>query len=290
VILPSASEIQGLPNIRYYLFNVVYVRHKLHRKGRLMTPAQCRAARAMLNWSQDDLEIAARVSKKTIADFERDHRSQQSRTIEAIEVALTAHGIIFIPQNGAGEGVRKRSSMPRLFRREDVGYRQWVAFAFDYKQNRITGFILYEALSSIALADIEPLAAFDRDAARILMCAAEKFDNNELDHEGQVLIRRGALAPVEFDASIEADPKQRVPLHLICRRSFVSSNGTHIEAIDYSGFRTLTASGKSKLFLKLRAGDADQDAFDVTSEATAGAFIVSERNREDSSASLKRGK
>jgi transcriptional regulator with XRE-family HTH domain len=255
-----------------------------------MTPAQCRAARAMLNWSQNDLETAARVSKKTIADFERDQRSQQSRTIEAIEVALTAHGIIFIPQNGAGEGVRKRASMPRLFRRDDVGHREWVAFAFDYKQNRITGFILYETLSSTALADIEPIAAFDRDVARILMCAAEKFDNNELDHEGQVFIRQGDLAPVEFDPSIEADPKQRVPLHLICRRPFVSSNGTHIEAIDYTGFRTLTASGIAKLFLKLRVGDADHDAIDVTLEAANGAFIMSERNGEDAPASSKKRK
>src|SRR5260370_8552348 len=117
-----------------------------------MTPAQCRAARALLNWSQNDLEIAARVSKKTIADFERDQRSQQARTIEAIEVALTAHGIIFIPQNGGGEGVRKRSSMPRLFSRYDVGHPEGVAFGFDSKQNRITGFITSHPLTSIPLA------------------------------------------------------------------------------------------------------------------------------------------
>jgi transcriptional regulator with XRE-family HTH domain len=255
-----------------------------------MTPSQCRAARALLNWSQDDLEIAARVSKKTIADFERDQRSQQSRTIEAIEVALTAHGIIFIPQNGEGEGVRKRSSMPRLFRREDVGHREWVAFIFEYKQNRITGFIRYQALSSIALAGIEPLAAFDRNVARILMCAAEKFDNNDLIPEGRVLIVRGELAPIEFDPSTEADPEQRVSLHLICRRPFLSSNGTQIEAVDYNGFRTVTASGTSKLFLKLRAGDADHDAIDITSEAAAGAFIMSERDGEGSSASSKKRK
>jgi DNA-binding XRE family transcriptional regulator len=255
-----------------------------------VTPTQCRAARALLNWSQDDLEIAARVSKKTIADFERDQRSQQSRTIEAIEVALTAHGIIFIPQNGGGEGVRKRSSMPRLFRREGVGHREWVAFVFDYKQNRTTGFISYQALSSIALANIEPLTAFDRDVARILMCAAEKFDNNDFDPEGRVLIVRGDLAPVEFDASIEVDPKQRVPLHLICRRPFISSNGTQIEAVDYNGFRTATASGMSKLFLKLHPGDADHDAIDVTSEAAAGAFIMSERNIVGSPASSKKAK
>src|SRR5665647_1417979 len=107
----------------------------------MISPSQCRAARALLGWSQDDLETAAMVSKKTIADFERDQRSQHGRTTEAIEAALVAQGIIFIPQNGGGEGVRRRASMPRLFRREDVEHRNWVAFAFDYKQNRVTGFI-----------------------------------------------------------------------------------------------------------------------------------------------------
>ncbi len=255
-----------------------------------MTPAQCRAARALLNWSQDDLEIAARVSKKTIADFERDQRNQQSRTIEAIEVVLMAHGIVFIPQNEEGEGVRKRSSVPRLLRREDIGHREWVAFLFDYKQNRVTSFIRYQALSSIALANLEPLAAFDRDVARILMCAAEKFDNDDLDPEGRVLIARGDLAPIEFDPTVEVDPKQRVPLHLICRRPFLSSNGTQIEAVDYNGFRTVTASGKTKSFLKLRPGDSDHDAIDVTSEAAAGTFIMSERNGEGSPASSRKGK
>ena len=35
------------------------------------TPAQCRAARALLNWSQQDLVAHSKITKKTIADFER---------------------------------------------------------------------------------------------------------------------------------------------------------------------------------------------------------------------------
>jgi hypothetical protein len=120
------------------------------------------------------------------------------------------------------------------------------------------------------------------------MRAAEKVDNNDLDPDGRVLIVRGDLAPIEFDPSIEVDPKQRVLLHLICRRPFVSSNGTQIDAVDYNGFQTVTASGMSKLFLKLHAGDADHDAIDVTSQAAASAFIMSERNGEGSPSSSKK--
>ena len=36
-----------------------------------LSPAQCRAARALLNWTQEDLVRNSKVTKKTIADFER---------------------------------------------------------------------------------------------------------------------------------------------------------------------------------------------------------------------------
>jgi transcriptional regulator with XRE-family HTH domain len=75
-------------------------------------PAQCRAARALLNWSQVTLESAASVAKKTIADFEREARQPHARTLAAIRSALEAAGVEFIQENGGGAGVRlsKRSS------------------------------------------------------------------------------------------------------------------------------------------------------------------------------------
>ncbi len=242
-----------------------------------MTPSQCRAGRALLNWSQDDLETAARVSKKTIADFERDQRNQQVRTIEAIEMALTSHGVIFISANGGGEGVRKRASMPRLFRRDDVEHRGWVAFAVDYKEARFTGFVWYNALAGIALDNLSPLEVFDRDTARILMCAAEKIDEGQLDPDGRVFIERSDMPPVAFEPSTEFDGNSRLVLHLICRRPFATANGIRIDAVDYNGFRLTTRSGKTRTFLKLRAGDGDHDAVDVTAAVLEGAFIISER-------------
>ncbi|ATR19456.1 transcriptional regulator (plasmid) [Roseomonas sp. FDAARGOS_362] len=73
-----------------------------------ITPAQCRAARALLNWSQDQLETAAKVARKTIADFEREVRRPYARTLEALRAALEAAGVEFIPENGGGAGVRLR--------------------------------------------------------------------------------------------------------------------------------------------------------------------------------------
>lgn len=60
----------------------------------------------MLTWSQDQLEAAAKVAKKTIADFEREARQPYPRTLEALRAALEAAGVEFIAENGGGPGVR----------------------------------------------------------------------------------------------------------------------------------------------------------------------------------------
>jgi len=73
-----------------------------------VTPAQCRAARALLNWSQADLVEKSGVAQKTITDFERGLTRPQRRTFEAMIAALEAAGIEFI-----NRGVRMRASAKR---------------------------------------------------------------------------------------------------------------------------------------------------------------------------------
>jgi len=75
-----------------------------------LSPGQCRAARALLDWSQGDLEAASKVARKTIADFEGGGRTPYARTVGALQVALETAGIEFIPENGGGAGVRLRAS------------------------------------------------------------------------------------------------------------------------------------------------------------------------------------
>jgi len=69
---------------------------------------QCRAARALLGWSQDRLAEASLVAKKTIADFERDAAAPRPRTLLAIKAAFESEGIEFLPENGGGAGLRMR--------------------------------------------------------------------------------------------------------------------------------------------------------------------------------------
>lgn len=70
--------------------------------------AQCRAGRALLNWSREDLAEASKVSRAAIADFETDKRQVRERTVDDLRAALEAAGVEFIPANGGGAGVRLR--------------------------------------------------------------------------------------------------------------------------------------------------------------------------------------
>jgi DNA-binding XRE family transcriptional regulator len=74
-------------------------------KRPVVSPAQCRAARALLKWTQAKLAQQAAVARKTVADFELGNRSLHRRTRLDITVALEAAGIEFI-WAAEGEGVR----------------------------------------------------------------------------------------------------------------------------------------------------------------------------------------
>lgn len=74
----------------------------------MITPEQCRAARAMLGWSQLELAQRANVAKQTLADFERGARKPYARTLDDIRATLESGGVAFIPEGAEGEGVRFR--------------------------------------------------------------------------------------------------------------------------------------------------------------------------------------
>ena len=72
--------------------------------------AQLRAARALLNWSAENLANAAGVSRGVVqrAELEREKEPVLPENVERIVEALEGRGIIFLPGNGEGPGVRLR--------------------------------------------------------------------------------------------------------------------------------------------------------------------------------------
>lgn len=79
------------------------------KDGSGISPEQCRAARALLNWSREELAEVSGVSRPTLADFETRKRTPYGRTLVDVRRALEAAGIEFIPENGGGAGVRFRA-------------------------------------------------------------------------------------------------------------------------------------------------------------------------------------
>ncbi|QJE74859.1 helix-turn-helix transcriptional regulator [Aerophototrophica crusticola] len=78
-----------------------------------ITPAQCRAARALIRWSQTDLAKASGISVPTIAEFEREmDRQLQPRTLRDLRKALEDQGVSFsFDESGfIGVGVIPRST------------------------------------------------------------------------------------------------------------------------------------------------------------------------------------
>jgi len=73
-----------------------------------ISPAICRAARALVGMSQPDLAKAARVGLSTISNFEQGRSVPIAKNMEDIIAALEDAGVEFVPENGSGPGVRLR--------------------------------------------------------------------------------------------------------------------------------------------------------------------------------------
>jgi DNA-binding XRE family transcriptional regulator len=67
-----------------------------------MMPEQCRAARAWLSWSQDDLAKAAKVGLSTVKDFESGKRAPIEATRMAMRAVLEREGVGFSFVNEGG--------------------------------------------------------------------------------------------------------------------------------------------------------------------------------------------
>jgi ribosome-binding protein aMBF1 (putative translation factor) len=73
-----------------------------------MTPAQCRAARALVEFSQAELAAKAKVGESTVRNFEAGRSVPVTNNLEAIQRVLESAGVEFIDENDGGSGVRFR--------------------------------------------------------------------------------------------------------------------------------------------------------------------------------------
>ncbi len=96
-----------------------------------ITPAQCRAARALLNWSQPDLAKRCGIHIQTISSFEIDKGSPTKKTLTMIKQILELNGIDFTRDGG----VRPTSHIVQVYEGEDC-YMKFIAEAHIYLTHR----------------------------------------------------------------------------------------------------------------------------------------------------------
>lgn len=74
----------------------------------MISPVQCRAARGLLDWSQQELAERAKVGIVTIRQLEAGLHAPRRSTLQVVRLAFEAAGVEFIEENGGGQGVRLR--------------------------------------------------------------------------------------------------------------------------------------------------------------------------------------
>jgi transcriptional regulator with XRE-family HTH domain len=131
----------------------------------MITPTQCRAGRALVDWSQGDLAKAAGVSLSSIRDFELGVRGATPGISKGLERAFADAGVVLIPgNNNGGEGVRLALERPSLLTKP-VGIRESVlTFGVAYLGKRVVVKLSEEALEDLASEYGLPAPENDKDA------------------------------------------------------------------------------------------------------------------------------
>jgi transcriptional regulator with XRE-family HTH domain len=70
----------------------------------MLTPSQCRAARALLDWSQQNLAEYSKIGNATIRNFEGGKSVPQHATLDVLKRCLEAAGVVFVDGAYSGYG------------------------------------------------------------------------------------------------------------------------------------------------------------------------------------------
>ena len=74
-----------------------------------VTPAVCRAARGLVDWSQEELAREAGVGLSTIRNFEKGRSEPRGVVLAAMRAALERAGVMLL-DDGGEEGVKRQKT------------------------------------------------------------------------------------------------------------------------------------------------------------------------------------
>ena len=75
----------------------------------MITADQCRAARALLRWTQKELAVRSGIGALAIRKFETGKTSPHHATLKLLRDTFEAAGIEFLSRDGQGVGVQFRA-------------------------------------------------------------------------------------------------------------------------------------------------------------------------------------
>ncbi|MCF8496300.1 MAG: helix-turn-helix domain-containing protein [Alphaproteobacteria bacterium] len=82
----------------------------------MITIEQCRAARGLLGWTQQNLADSCGLSKTAINNFEKGHSEIKAESLRAICLAFESLGLEFLGEHG----LRRRTEHARLLKGDDA--------------------------------------------------------------------------------------------------------------------------------------------------------------------------
>ncbi len=131
-----------------------------------------------MNWSQDELAINSQVARTTVTEFESNYRTPMRQNLLALQSAIEAAGVEFIPDNGGGVGVRFRKVEIEYSRNVKTDARK-VMLRVRYRGHRYTVAIPYGIIDEMDRAnyktDKEFGKALERKLPIYLRAAEEKI-------------------------------------------------------------------------------------------------------------------
>jgi hypothetical protein len=167
----------------------------------VIVPAQVRAARAMLGWSQELLAQEAEVGLSTVRDFESEKRAADTGAVANMRRALRNGGVVFTSGGpGEGPGVRLVADRPNMIRRPTT-MQKWegMPFEVEWQGKAVKVFVAFEVIDDLGrhtgnTPDDAYLKTFERHQGQILDAAAIAIrDPENFDRYGRLYVRQKDL-------------------------------------------------------------------------------------------------
>lgn len=167
-----------------------------------ITPDQCRAARAFLNWGQPELAQRSGLTVPPIINFEKGGSSNPSkRTMDRIVRAFMLAGIVFTPTGG----LERQNNLITVLEGENAIVEMMDDIYHTLKDKG--GEVLIAGLSE---PDVEDTSLGDYVREHIKRLKAAKITEKILIEEGETNL----IAPIHWHRSLAAEDLSAAPHHL----------------------------------------------------------------------------